>query len=426
MSVKISSLEIENVKRVKAVSLSPTANGLTVIGGKNGQGKTSVLDAIAWTLGGSKFAPSQPAREGSLVPPHLVLRLSNGIVVERKGKNSALKVIDPNGTRSGQALLDSFISQFALDLPKFMNATNKEKANILLQALGVGDRLYELETAETQLYNKRHTIGQIADSKKKHADEMPEYTGVPNTPVSPSELIRRQQEILAKNADNQRKRENLARLEKEHNEAVNHIDLLEAELEAAQLREAQLAGDLLKAKKTAEQLVDESTKELERSIAEVEETNRRVSINLEKARASREAEQYKEEYKALTADLEDVRKQKYDLLHSAELPLEGLSVEDRELTYNGYKWDNMSGSEQLRAATAIVRKMNPNCGFVLIDKLEQMDTQTLEDFGKWLENEGLQAIATRVSTGDECSILIEDGFAVQPEPKLKQWKAGTF
>lgn len=50
MSVKISSFEIENVKRVKAVAYEPTENGLTVLGGKNGQGKTSVLDAIAWAL----------------------------------------------------------------------------------------------------------------------------------------------------------------------------------------------------------------------------------------------------------------------------------------------------------------------------------------------------------------------------------------
>lgn len=106
----------------------------------------------------------------------------------------------------------------------------------------------------------------------------------------------------------------------------------------------------------------------------------------------------------------------------------GLSVSEGELTYNGYKWDNMSGSEQLKVAAAIVRKINPNCGFVLIDKLEQMDTDTLKEFGEWLETEGLQAIATRVSTGGECSIVIEDGYiqgAEKPQ-EIKTWKAGEF
>lgn len=140
-----------------------------------------------------------------------------------------------------------------------------------------------------------------------------------------------------------------------------------------------------------------------------------------------QAFRYKTQYIQLTEEIQSVRKAKTDLLDGADLPLEGLSVDNGELTYNGFKWDNMSGSEQLKVATAIVRKLNPNCGFVLIDKLEQMDTDTLNDFGRWLESEGLQAIATRVSTGDECSIIIEDGYSKPVEKKeTTTWKAGTF
>ena len=101
------------------------------------------------------------------------------------------------------------------------------------------------------------------------------------------------------------------------------------------------------------------------------------------------------------------------LLNNVNMPLPELSVEDGELIYKGQKWDNMSGSEQLMVATSIVRKLNPECGFVLIDKLEQMDLQTMNDFGRWLEENDLQAIATRVSTGAECSIIIEDGYSIK-------------
>ena len=70
----------------------------------------------------------------------------------------------------------------------------------------------------------------------------------------------------------------------------------------------------------------------------------------------------------------------------------------------------MSGAEQLKVATAIVRALNPKCGFVLMDKMEQMDIDTMKEFGGWLEQEGLQVIATRVTNNlDECSIIIEDG-----------------
>ena len=126
-----------------------------------------------------------------------------------------------------------------------------------------------------------------------------------------------------------------------------------------------------------------------------------------------------------------MRQEKLDLLAGATLPLEGLSVENGELTYNGKMWDGMSGSDQLKVATAIVRSLNPDCGFVLLDKMEQMDLQTMQDFGKWLEEQNLQAIATRVSTGSECTIIIEDGHVagdVLPEIPAanSNWKAGVF
>lgn len=160
----------------------------------------------------------------------------------------------------------------------------------------------------------------------------------------------------------------------------------------------------------------------------MEETNRKVRANLDKDKAEEDARGYREQYNALTGKIQEVRDKKLELLKKADLPLPGLTVEDGELVYNGQKWDNISGSEQLKVSTAIVRRLNPNCGFVLMDKLEQMDLHTLQEFGKWLEAEGLQAIATRVSTGDECSIIIEDGYVVgQPHTEeKKEWKAGVF
>lgn len=193
MSVKINKLEIENVKRVKAVKIEPTQNGLTIVGGNNNQGKTSVLDAIAWALGGNKYKPSQATREGSVIPPQLHIVMNNGLVIERKGKNSDLKVIDPNGQKGGQQLLNSFVEELAIDLPKFMESSNKEKANTLLQIIGVGPQLYELEREEQELYNKRHTIGQIKDQKEKFAKEMQYYPEAPKELVSISELVQQQQ-----------------------------------------------------------------------------------------------------------------------------------------------------------------------------------------------------------------------------------------
>lgn len=432
MSIKINKLEIENVKRVKAVKIEPTANGLTIIGGKNKQGKTSVLDAIAWVLGGNKFKPSEPQREGSVIPPNLNIRLSNGLIVERKGKNSDLKVTDPNGEKGGQQLLDEFVEELALDLPKFMESSSKDKANILLQIIGVGDQLAILEQQYNELYQERLSIGRIAEQKEKYAQEQTHYMDVPKEPVSASELIRQQQDILARNGENQRKRQNLAYIQNQLISQDSIINDLKNKLADAEQKKAGILSDLEIAQKSALDLHDESTEELERNIEEIDELNRKIRANLDKDKAEQDAAEYKDQYTKLTVDIENVRKRKMELLDNAELPLEGLSVENGELTYEGHKWDNMSGSDQLKVSTAIVRRLNPECGFVLLDKLEQMDTNTLKEFGQWLEQEGLQAIATRVSTGEECSIIIEDGYVVgkeneeiQPAVK-KEWKEGVF
>ncbi|MDE8264039.1 AAA family ATPase [Erysipelothrix rhusiopathiae] len=412
-SIKINKLEIENVKRVRAVQVVPSEKGLTVLGGKNNQGKTSVLDSIAWALGGKKYQPSNPRREGSVTPPSLRVELSNGLIVERKGKNSDLKVIDPSGNKAGQTLLDSFVEELALDLPKFMEATSKEKARTLLEIIGVGDKLFELDNLENKLYQERLAIGKIADTKKKHAQEMPRHEGVPEELISASDLIKQQQDILARNAEKERKRRNLAHLEDENKRLKEILQDYQTKLESNE-------KDLVEARKSALDLHDESTAELEANIAKIDEINAKIRINLEKDQAEQEAEYYGQQYKDLNEEIDAIRKERLDLLKGADLPLPGLSVVDGELTFNDQNWDNMSGSEQLRVATAIVRKLKPECGFVLIDKLEQMDIDTMKEFGEWLEQEDLQAIATRVSSGDECQIIIEDGYVVGQETLPKE------
>ncbi|HEK9987481.1 TPA: AAA family ATPase [Streptococcus equi subsp. zooepidemicus] len=427
MSITINKLEIENVKRIKAVKIKPSATGLTIVGGNNNQGKTSVLDAIAWALGGNKYKPSQATREGSMVPPTLKITMSNGLVVERKGKNASLKVIDPNGQKGGQQLLDSFVEELAINLPKFMDGTPKEKADVLLKIIGVGDQLAELELKEKEIYNQRHAIGVIADQKEKFAKEMTYYPDAPNQLVSISELIQQQQAILAKNGENARKRQNVERIRYDYDQSILEVDRLRKLLADAEAKTNKLSEDLKIANTDAMDLHDESTAEIEANIADIDEVNRKVRANFDKNKAEEDAKQQREQYNTLTNEIEVIRQQKRDLLTNADLPLPGLSVADGKLLYLGQEWDNMSGSQQLMVATAIVRKLKPDCGFVLIDKLEQMDNITLKQFGAWLDREGLQAIATRVSTGEECAIIIEDGYSVENEAhSFETAAAGNF
>ena len=433
MSVKITQFEAENVKRIKAVQIIPAENGLTLIGGDNNQGKTSVLDSIAWALGGDKFRPAAAQRDGANAPAHLRVVLSNGCIVERKGKNSALTVTDPTGKRAGQQLLNEFVEALALDLPRFMNANDREKADTLLKIIGVGDRLAAIDQEIKREYDKRTAIGQLAESKRHYADELVDYPEAPDEPVSAADLIRRQQAILARNGENQRKRDRAAQLEQKVRLLQQKVDNLAAQLRDAGDACAAAMRDLEIARTSAADLQDESTAELEADLQNIEELNRKVRANMDKARAEDEARQLSNQYDMLTTRIRNLRDKRTALLEDATLPLPGLSVEDGALTFHGHRWGDMSGSDQLRVATAIVRRLNPDCGFVLLDKLEQMDLRTLREFGAWLEGEGLQAIATRVSTGGECRIIIEDGRVrgQDTETRLeattpRQWMKGEF
>ena len=438
MSVTITALEAENVKRIKAVALTPAPTGLTLVGGNNNQGKTSVLDALAWALGGDRFRPDAAQRDGAIAPAHLKVTLSNGVVVERKGKNASLTVTDPTGRRSGQQLLNAFVEPLALDLPRFMDASDKEKADILLRIIGIGAELHTRDLEIKGLYDKRTFTGQLAAQKKHFAEEMISYPEAPDEPVSASELIRQQQDILARNGENQRLRAQYAELEQQVQQCVDELKRTRERIATLQqladeldAKHTKLFNQRETARKTVSQLQDESTAELEASIRDIEETNRKVRANLEKSRAEDEAAQYACEYDRLTESIQQKRADRMALLNGADLPLPGLSVEDGVLTYKGKHWRDMSGSDQLRVAAAIVRRLNPDCGFVLLDKLEQMDMTTLQEFSAWLEAEGLQAIATRVSTGSECQIIIEDGMvkdAVPPEekPQPRSWTKGAF
>jgi hypothetical protein len=237
--VKIISLEAENTKRIKAFS-AVFEDGLNIIGGDNGEGKSTVLHIIEWLCKGGKAKPSNPKREGSVLDPHAELVLSNGFKIKLSGKNNTLKVTDPSGRSIGQkAMQDAFLSEFALDIPKFMTASETEKVKMLLKAKGVDQALADLELKEAKKYNERTVIGQQADEKRKYADALNYDDSVGTEKHSAQALIESQQAILMRNAENAKARNEyaanrqlLAQKEQQLQYIQNQIHQLQRQLES--------------------------------------------------------------------------------------------------------------------------------------------------------------------------------------------------
>lgn len=423
--VVITSLEVQDFKRVQLVRYTPKASGLTVIGGRNSQGKSSTLDAVKMLFGGEKFTPTSPIHEGAKKST-LTGTLSNGLQVKVSITPSGAyyTITDPSGKKAGITLLKETVPQIALDLPAFLQASDKEKAKTLLKIIGVD--LTPFEERHAKLYGEREQIGRLRDRAKHHAEAMPYNEAVGTELVTPADIMAELEKKVAVNSRNRELRQkaeqaraNIRTQEERISAQQQMVDDLEKRLTDARreliLREAGKAAlqDALDcALKATAAVQDEDTTMLKQRMAQIEDTNQEVRKNLEREKALAEAEGYAEEYRALNGQIETNQAEMRALLDGAEMPLEGLSVEAGILTYRGKAWDCMGDAERLKVATSIVRKINPSCGFVLLDGLERMDIQTLETFGAWLQEQGLQVLGTKVSSGPECSIIIEDGLMV--------------
>lgn len=417
--VSIASLELENVKRVRAVELQPNEKGLTVLGGRNGQGKTSVLDAIAYALGGERMRPDRVTREGSATSAKMRVELSNGIVCERKGKNSSLTVTDTTGMKGGQRLLDEFIGEFALNLPKFLNMSDREKADYLLKTLGIADQLAEADRKVAEANAERTEIGRRAKAARKMAEDSPFHEGVPGETLDVSALLDEQmfahevnqaiefkrREVEAKRAESERMAAEVERLARELADATERMAIASSRSETVTGELEGLEADLANMEPADEQAAAEA-------VREAEAVNEMVRQNTARAEMLADADRLDGEYRAAGARVAKAKEELLSLLDGADLPLDGLAVEEGVLRFNGSAWGDMSGSEQLRVATAIVRELKPECGFVLVDKLEQFDPQQLAEFGEWASGQGLQVIGTRVAVDDTCTVVIEDGRVV--------------
>src|SRR5690606_12046881 len=192
-----------------------------------------------------------------------------------------------------------------------------EKGQTLLRTIGLEDKVAELERQEQELYNERLAIGRIADQKKKFADEQPYYPDAPKELVSAADLIKQQQEILARNGENQRKRERVDEIKRDLIHQQDKVFDLRRQLKEAEEKLQDLTHAFEIAQKSAQDLHDESTAEIEQSIANIEEINRRVRANFDKEKAEEDAREYARQYDQLTEKIEAVQKAKIDLLNGA-------------------------------------------------------------------------------------------------------------
>lgn len=414
-SIKIISFDVENVKKVKAVSLAPAESGLTVIGGENGQGKTSVLEAIMNALGGDKYR--QQVREGE-PKGSISVELSNGLFVKRSltaTGGSRLEVKDPAGQKNGQQLLNEFVSPFALSVGEFMRVDDKKRAKILLDVIGVDPQPFEERIRALEA--DRLLKGRERDKAKGHAESLVFFEDVGLEKLDGAAITEAMTRTLAHNAKVRQAGNDVQAAQDRAELAERRYQDAQAALERAQQAVIDAQGALEQAQQAVENAIankaemgeGKDTASIQAELDGITDHNEKVSSNLNRERAFDQATALAEEYRELTRSIEQERGALHAMLEGASLPYPGLMVVDGVLEWNGRRWESLSESERLILSTAVARAIKPECGFVLIDGMERMSGRTLAKFAGWLQAQGLQAIGTRVGTDAPGTIIIEDG-----------------
>jgi len=421
----IVSLISENVKRLKAVSIQPNGKSVVIIGGDNGEGKSSTIDSIAYALQGGKAIPSKPVRDGEKTAS-VILELDD-LIVHRKfdasGKTS-LVVTNKEGAKysSPQAMLDKMVGSLSFDPLAFSRMKSKDQEEALRELLGLDTSA--LDVAREEAYAERTLVNRDVKTLESQLDGMPQHGGLPDAELSVDEVqdalaeARKHNagvdelESQAANAEHQ-----LSRLTDRIADCDSEINRLMAELKAVQDRKLELkravadtkaAAEKSRSMATAANRVDEDA--ILAQLISISDTNRMIAENKDRQRRAAELEAKRKEAASLSNKIAGVDSQKQSLLSGAAYPIAGLRIGDEGgLQMNGIPLDQCSSAEQLRVSFAICAAMNPKLPVVLIREGSLCDSKSLAMIETMATEHGCQVWMERVSTGEECSVIIADG-----------------
>lgn len=397
--MSIVKLTSTNFKRIKAVEISPDKDGnLVIISGKNGQGKSSVLDSITAALGGTstKTTP-KPIRDGE-TKAEIVLETEE-LVVTRKftPSGSTLTVKSPDGAvyPKGQAKLDELVGKLSLDPLAFTQLDEKKQLAQLLDLVDLPFNVAELDAERKAIFDQRAEIGR----QGKAIGDVTVDANLPADETSASQIIgaiRTAQEQTAKIGDAEQgvafAKNKVEEITAQIAELTRH---LEQWSEAVIQNQEQLAA--------MAQPADVST--LEEQLAGVEETNAMIRSN----NAAKEQEARKKElrasYESLTEQINAIDKRKADGLAAATFPVDGLGFDSDGVTYQGVPFKQASTAEQIRVSLGMAMALSPKLKIVRIADGSMLDSDNLKLIEEMATEKGFQVWLEIVEGGQGFEIV---------------------
>lgn len=417
--MKIIQLTAENVKKLTAVQINPDGN-LVQITGKNGQGKTSVLDSIWWALGGTEGVQAQPIRNGAETA-RVELQLGTcgkvELIAERRftenGSYLTVKTADGAKYPSPQKMLDDLMGALTFDPLAFMRQDAKGQFNVLRHLVALEVDPEALDKANKADYDVRANLNRDAKAKRTQAAGIVVPSGLPSDPVDEAALLDRITAAANENAQIEQRKANRATAA--NDAAVHRRDALRLRTEAERLIE-QAVEQEGKAAHLAKQLADApplpepvDISELRASLDSAKATNAGVTSAIRQASIHDEAVALEKQAADLTAKMEERNKQKLDAIAKAQMPVAGLSFGDGVVTYNGVPLNQASDAEQLMVSTAIAAALNPKLRVLRIRDGSLLDDDAMKRLATFADERDMQIWIERVDGSGTVGFVMEDG-----------------
>lgn len=414
-------IEAENFKRLKTVRLEVTPGGGVVeVAGRNGQGKSSLLDGIWQTIGGKTAGKNtpQPIRDGE-ESAHCSVDLGDFVVTRywhRGGHGDRMTVVSKDGMapKSPQAFLDAKLGALSFDPLGFTRMSPKEQVAALVQLVDLpfdpGDLAVERQIA----FDTRTEVGRSLKALQGELSSLPDVdAAVPDEPIDTSEILAAQAAAAETQRSNDRLRQRLEA-------ATEEVALREQALAAAE-RALEAAGvALTRAEHHAADVYNEvmvlpevpDVEQFQADLARAQSTNDMVAIKKRRLEVQLECLTTEQRVAALTAEIKRLEDKRKDALAAAAMPVPGLAFDDDGVTFNGVAFSQASTAEQIRVSMAMAIATNPTIGVAFIRDGSLLDEESMWLITEMAEKAGHQVWVERVVPG-RVGFVMEDGEVVQ-------------
>lgn len=409
---KVISIELENFMGVTSAFIE-FKNPLTIIEGKNGSGKTSVLDAWQAALGGKKFAPEKPIKDGE--SKSQVLVRTPDFVVRRRwtDKGSTIKIQNPDGSKSKLTpteLYQKFVGSLSFDPMKFLESSKLDRAETLRNLVGIDF------TEHDRLRHELYALRTAANAECKSAEarlnglDAPEKSA-PRDEVSARELFELRDRQSKDNDKNSSKKSLLGEKRREAAVMIREAADTETKLEELNSRIGSLKAEGTRLAADVSELIDHDLSVIDEKIQGIEESNAKAREANAYDVALVDQKNAAEDARELNRRMDAIDKEKSLAIAGADYPVDGLTADEDDVYFDGIPFDQVNTAKQIEVSTAIGLSLDEGTKVLLIRRGSELDGDTLRSIAKMAADAGAYILMERVTPGatDEATVVIKDG-----------------